>query len=427
MIYLGDSSTYSYVQIAYAPHFPHLWESLPNEPTRHSGQRGRYRLVPYLQICLCAGGLQTLEGSRESLGGDPRCIAGYHDHGWKIHEHLPSWLLHRSSLRLLSFSFKMPLQYSPEFLKALAPLLPALTSRAKPAIHDIQSRRNNHGFVEKLLDAFPTATEVEETVHHAEAADGYQIAVHAFTRKEKSHTPTAAVLHCHGGGMIMGSVAAFSKGIANQVARTGLPFFSVDYRLAPEHTGTGPVDDCYQGLLWVMEHSTQFGVDSSRIAVMGESAGGGIAAGVVLQARDKGLRPPLAKQVLVYPMLDDRNNKPIEALEPLAFWKVSDNITGWTALLGQDKAGIPEADVSEYAAPARAKNLSGLPSAYIDVGGLDIFRDEDIEFARRLAAENVEIEFHLFPGVPHGFDLLAPDAPVSIRANEHRYRALSTI
>lgn len=327
----------------------------------------------------------------------------------------------------------MPLQYSAEFFKVLEPLLPALQSRPKPATHDIVSRRKNHDFIDKLLQLLPDAPNVEESVHHVQAADGYQIAVHAFflKKEDRSQLPspptTAAVLHCHGGGMIMGSVPEFRKGLRHQVARTGLPFFSVDYRLAPEHTGTGLVDDCYQGLVWLVEHATEFNVDPRRIAVMGESAGGGIAAGVALKARDEGLQPPLAKQVLVYPMLDDRNNKPIEAIEPLAFWKVSDNITGWSALLGRDKAGDPDADVSEYAAPARAKNLSRLPPTYIDVGGLDIFRDESLEYARRLVAEDVEVEFHLYPGVPHAFDILALDASVTKRAYENRYQALSTV
>ncbi|KIV76953.1 hypothetical protein PV11_08798 [Exophiala sideris] len=320
----------------------------------------------------------------------------------------------------------MPLQYSAEFFKVFEPLIPTLKARPKPPPHDIETRRKNHGLIVQMLSHLPDTPNVEETVHHVKSDDGYHIAVHAFTVKSQSETPTAGVLHCHGGGMIMGSVGGFSKGIANTVARTGIPFFSVDYRVAPEHTGTGLVDDCYAGLVWLSKHASEFNVDPSRIAVMGESAGGGIAAGVVLKARDKGLQPPVAKQLLVYPMLDDRNNKPIEAIEPLAFWRVSDNITGWTALLG-DKAGDPDADVSEYAAPTRAKDVSGLPPTYIDCGGLDIFRDECIEYARRLAVEDIEVEFHLYPGVPHGFDILAFDAPTSKRAFENRHAALATI
>ncbi|KAI1612029.1 triacylglycerol lipase [Exophiala viscosa] len=325
----------------------------------------------------------------------------------------------------------MPLQYSAKFSEALVPLIPTLKSRAKPETHDIEGRRKNHALIIQMLSHLPDVPQVEETVHHVEAEDGYQIAVHAFTVKsqQQSKIPTAGVLHCHGGGMIMGSVAGFSKGIANTVARTGIPFFSVDYRVAPEHTGTegtGLVDDCYAGLVWLSKHTAEFNVDPSRIAVMGESAGGGIAAGVVLKARDKSLQPPVAKQVLIYPMLDDRNNKPIEALEPLAIWKVGDNITGWTALLG-DKAGDPDANVPEYAAPARAKDLSGLPPTYIDCGGLDIFRDESIEYVRRLAVADIDVEFHLYPGVPHAFEIVAFDIPVSKQAFENRDKALATV
>ena len=199
---------------------------------------------------------------------------------------------------------------------------------------------------------------------------------------------------------------------------------SVEYRLAPEHPGTTLVDDCYAGLVWLSQNAQKFNIDPTRIAVMGESAGGGIAAGVALMARDKNLQPPLAKQILIYPMLDDRNLIPNEALEALPLvWTNADNITGWTALLG-DKAGKPDADVSPYCAPSRVKSVVGLPPTYIDVGGLDLFRDEDLLYAQRLAAENINTEFHLYPGLPHGFELFATSIDASKRANENRQKAI---
>ena len=156
---------------------------------------------------------------------------------------------------------------------------------------------------------------------------------------------------------------------------------------------------------------------------MGDSAGGCLAAGVALLARDRS-GPALAQQLLIFPMLDDRNIEPDPQLLPFLTWTYDDNATGWGALLGE-KAG--SAEVSPYAAPARAQDLSGLPAAYIDVGDLDIFRDEDLLYARRLMAAGVPTEFHLHPGCPHLFEAFAPAADVSRRAIGDRVRRLKSV
>ena len=316
-------------------------------------------------------------------------------------------------------------QFNPEFLKAFEPLLPMMAAAPKPAVHDVNARRvGMEATIPAFLGQLPDTPDVEENIYHVDAADGYKIPVYGFTKKGAASTPGPAILHCHGGGMILGSVEVFKKAIAAQVSQTSVPVYSVEYRLAPEHPGTTLVDDCYAGLAWLHQNAQKFNIDTARVAVMGESAGGGIAAGVALMARDKDLQPPLAKQILIYPMLDDRNIIPNPALEALPIiWKNEDNITGWTALLG-DKAGKPDADVSPYCAPARVKSVAGLPPTYIDVGTLDIFRDEDIVYAQRLAAENIDTEFHLYPGLPHGFELVALHTEVSKRANENRYKAI---
>lgn len=320
----------------------------------------------------------------------------------------------------------MPLSFDPEYYEAMAPMLPAMAALAKPAVHDVETRRERSAVGLALLTSRITpAKDVEQTVHQVEAADGVKIAVHQFANKASAAAPTPAILHCHGGGMILGSVETFQIALAAQVERIGAPLFSVEYRLAPDHKDTGLVDDCYAALVWLSQNAKQFNVDPARIAIMGESAGGGIAAGVALMARDKNLQPPLAKQILVYPMLDDRNLVADEAIAPFAFWDNDDNITGWTALLG-DKAGKPDADVSPYAAPTRAKSLAGLPPTYIDVGGLDIFRDEDMAYAARLIAENIPVEFHLYPGVPHAFEFLAPETGVAKRAHGNRLAAMQS-
>ncbi|KAH0848512.1 hypothetical protein AYO21_08510 [Fonsecaea monophora] len=321
----------------------------------------------------------------------------------------------------------MSLKYDAEFFKFFEPIIPMLAARPKPAVHDVEARRK--GFEAALVlfrGALPESPDVEQKEHSFTTPAGVALSVTSFIKKGTSAgTPGPAIVHFHGGGMILGSVAMSAPSNAWQVTQTGVPIFSVEYRLAPETQGTSLVEDCYAGLVWVSQNAASFNVDPARLAVFGESAGGGLAAGVALMARDKGLSPPLAKQILIYPMLDDRNLTANERIAPFAFWRNEDNITGWTALLG-DKAGKHDADVPHYCAPARAKSVAGLPPTYIDVGGLDIFRDEDIEYAKRLALEDIEVEFHLYPGVPHAFELFAPNATVTKRAFEHRLKSMTT-
>ena len=206
--------------------------------------------------------------------------------------------------------------------------------------------------------------------------------------------------------MVVGSVKMFSPAINMMVMDSGVQVFGVEYRLAPEYPDPTPVEDCYAALKWLSTHGAELGVDPSRIAVMGESAGGGLAAGTTLIARDRALEPPIKKQILVYPMLDDRsiNSPSAAALDEFVYFPLDMSKICWECYVGKEKAGKSDADVSQYAAPARARNLRGLPSTYIDVGGLDLFRDECAMYATRLAAENVEVEFHLFPGLTHGFE-----------------------
>ncbi|KAL2678490.1 hypothetical protein Neosp_009236 [[Neocosmospora] mangrovei] len=318
----------------------------------------------------------------------------------------------------------MPLQFDPEYWQALEPFIPLMSNRPKLVLQDIpSSRKSREAAISFLLSKLPVQEDVACTVHHAVAPDGHQIPIYGFTKKESRPEPGPAVLFFHGGGMITGSSQLYSKPVARLVSETSIPFFSVDYRLAPEHNGLTLVQDCYTALLWLNQHAGEHNIDPERIAVYGESAGGGLAAGVALMARDKNLQPPLAKQILIYPMLDDRNSSGNEAIEPFAVWKTEDNVTAWTAVLG-DKAGNPNADVSPYLAPARANSLKGLPPTYLDVGELDIFRDETVSYAMRLMAENVSTELHVYSGLPHGFELIGKDISATKRAHENRTQAL---
>jgi acetyl esterase/lipase len=212
----------------------------------------------------------------------------------------------------------------------------------------------------------------------------------------------------------------FCAAIADEL---GIVVASVEYRLAPEHPYPAPLEDCYAGLTWFAAAAPEFGADASNLAIGGASAGGCLAAGLALLARDRG-EVPITFQFLVYPMLDDRNTTPDPELVPFAAWTYDSNRIGWTALLGAATGGD---DVPSYAAPAREQDLARVAPAYVEVGELDIFRDEDIDYARRLGAAGVSVELHVHPGAPHGFDRIAPESALVRRAMADRLRVLQAL
>jgi len=230
-----------------------------------------------------------------------------------------------------------------------------------------------------------------------------------------------ALYWIHGGGYVMGDIDMDDRLMMQMVKRIGCVAVSVDYRLAPEHPFPAPVEDCYAGLKWLFAHAGELGVDPSRIAIGGASGGGGLCAGLGLLVRDRGeVRP--AFQLLIYPMIDDRNVTPASyAITDPRVWHRESNRLGWKAYLGRDGGG---ADVSPYAAAARATDLTNLPPAYIPVGALDLFVDENIEYAQRLIQAGVPTELHVYPGAFHGFDLFAPSAAVSKQFKADRDNAL---
>lgn len=219
------------------------------------------------------------------------------------------------------------------------------------------------------------------------------------------------LLHIHGGGYIVGEAMAFLPGVLRYAKPAGCLVVSVDYRLAPETKFPGSLNDNYAALLWVYRHADQLDIDRNRIAIAGESAGGGHAAALAIHARDRA-EVPIVFQLLIYPMLDDRTGS--TRLVPPSIgqisWGAASNKYGWTALLGMP-AGSP--NVPYGASPARVENLAGLPPAFIGVGSIDLFVDEDIEYARRLIDAAVPTELLVVPGAYHAFDLLVPDAKVS--------------
>jgi acetyl esterase/lipase len=230
-----------------------------------------------------------------------------------------------------------------------------------------------------------------------------------------------ALYWIHGGGYVMGDIEQDDRLMKQLVKRIGCVAVSVDYRLAPEHPFPAPVEDCYAGLKWLFSHADELGVDSSRIAIGGASGGGGLAAGLALLVRDRA-EVKVAFQLLIYPMIDDRNVTPASyAITDPRMWNRDANHLGWKAYLGRDGGG---ADVSPYAAASRATDLTNLPPAFIPVGALDLFVDENIEYAQRLIQAGVPTELHVYPGAFHGFDLFAPSAAVSKQFKADRDNAL---
>jgi acetyl esterase/lipase len=240
--------------------------------------------------------------------------------------------------------------------------------------------------------------------------------------------PAPAIYHIHGGGMVLGDRRTSIMEILDLAEPLGAVVVSVEYRLAPEHPDPAPVEDCYAGLTWTVAHAAELGVDPERIVIAGASAGGGLAAGTALLARDRG-GPALAGQLLMCPMLDDRNNS-VSAVQSYdkGPWPGVANGVGWRALLGDRQGG---SDVSVYAAPARATDLSGLPPALLDVGSAEVFRSETGAYAERIWSCGGVAELHVWPGGYHGYDMFAPRTLVSQATIEARQlwlrRLLATV
>lgn len=228
------------------------------------------------------------------------------------------------------------------------------------------------------------------------------------------------MLWIHGGGYIMGDLDVDDHNIRQMGVNTGCVILSTNYRLAPENPFPAPVEDCYASLKWMVENSESIGVDKSRIAIGGGSAGGGLAAGLAIMTRDRG-EIEIVFQLLIYPMIDDRNITPSShTITDPRTWDREKNIFAWKAYLGDS---AEDGNVSPYAAASRAEDISGLPPAYIAVGELDLFLDEDLEYAQRLLQAGVSTELHVYPGATHGFDSILT-AAVSRRFREERDNAV---
>jgi acetyl esterase/lipase len=301
-------------------------------------------------------------------------------------------------------------------LRATLEALPELDlSRNIPKLREVLERRNA-----PLRAALPAVPEVTTSDHVAPG--DHDVRVRLYERADRT-APSAALVWIHGGGMVIGSLDGDDFLCKTMARDTGCLVASVDYRLAPEHPHPAHVDDSYAALRWLATRTAELGIDPSRIAIGGASAGGGIAAGTALLARDRG-EVALCFQYLIYPMIDDRaitsSNGEITFTK---VWNRDANRLGWTAYLGDRTDGR---DVALYAAPARAtvEDLRGLPSTYIDVGELDPFRDEDIAYATLLLQAGVPCELHVTPGAFHGSEAMVIGAASSKRIRSYRKDAL---
>ena len=306
--------------------------------------------------------------------------------------------------------------------QAMAEKLQSLGDFSPPARGDVHALR---AMIDGAMPACPAPPSTGVSVHRHVVASSLQGQFEL--RWNEPETPPVdelrpAVVYLHGGGMVAGKAEYYDGLVRYYVQQTQVPFASVDYRLAPENPGTGMATDAVDAIAWLIAHADELGVDTERIAVMGDSGGGGVAAGTAILARDRGI--VLARQLLIYPMLDDRTTVPDPNLAPYAAWDWDSNWTCWSAVLGADIGGDT---VSPIAAPARLTDFSGLPPAYIEVGDLDIFRDESISYAQRLHAAGISCELHVLPGVTHGHDRVSVEIDVSRRTLAERCRVLAAL
>ncbi len=289
------------------------------------------------------------------------------------------------------------------------------------AINDLVQRRST---IDRLIAAASTDSQpnpriaVEErTIPGLDAGDP-NIRVRLYRPRDVSGA-APAIYVIHGGGMVLGNLEWEHPTCLSLSDELNAVVVQVDYRLAPEHPAPAGLHDCYAGLQWLA--SASLGIDHERIVIFGGSAGGGLALGTALMARDR-QGPRLAYQMLLYPMIDDRNDTPSShEITDLGVWDRATNLEAWSWYLGDAAGGD---DVSPYLAPARMDDLSGLPPTFIDVGELDLFRDEDLRLAARLLQAGVATELHVYPGAFHGSESFAPRSELARRIERTRLDAL---
>ena len=293
----------------------------------------------------------------------------------------------------------------PEVLRALD-LMPA-ERFAAIGEDPPKARQLTEEYQRILRDALPkTDVTIEET-----AFAGPDCEIPLVIYQPPTPAPRGGLLWMHGGGYIVGTARADYHGVGF-AEHAGCTVVSVDYRLAPESTYKDSIADCFAALNWMVDNAGELGIDRERIAIGGGSAGGGLTAGLAHYNRDHG-GPALKLQLMLYPMIDDRHDTPSghEITHPTV-WHRQVSLAAWKMYLG-DEYGTDQ--VSPYAAAARATEFSNLPPAFVTVGALDLFRDENIDYAQRLMAAGVPTDLQVYPGMIHGAEMSVPEATVSRR------------
>jgi len=307
---------------------------------------------------------------------------------------------------------------TPLSLHLLDPELAEAAQRPSPSFSHENLSAIRAGVLDELAGlarlAPPPAIDLGEESLLVETAGRAPVRVLAV-RPAGLPSPLPAFLHVHGGGYVMGASASMALQARRMAESLGCLVLSVDYRIAPEAPYPGPLEDCYTVLQWMHSNEAELELDPHRIAIGGESAGAGLVAALALLARDRG-GPSVLFQSMTAPMLDDRTvvRPPQNPWVGHIGWSPESNGFGWSAYLGDIAPGSET--VPEYAAAARARDLQGLPPALIQVGALDLFLDECMEYARRLMVAGVPTELHVYPGAHHSFETWAPFAHVSLMA-----------
>lgn len=311
----------------------------------------------------------------------------------------------------------------PESREVLDQLLLALPGGLN-SIRDIRERRSvAREQTAALLSTLPPNDRVTSEDLLVPGPDGAPaVPVRVYTPADRwatrSGLPGLPGIFCiHGGGMVFGDIDAVHLTAQMLCDRVGAIVVSTGYRKAPEDPHPAQVQDCFAALRWMADTAEDLGIDRDRIAIYGGSAGGNLCISTAMLARDRGA-PAVRFMLAAYPMLDDRNDTPSShEITDIGVWDRAASLEAWEWFLGGQPADA-------YAAPARATDLAGLPPAFIDVGNMDLFRDEDIAFALRLVQSGVPTEFHLYAGAYHASENIAPSAALSQRIWESRIGAL---
>ncbi|KAH8798646.1 Alpha/Beta hydrolase protein [Xylogone sp. PMI_703] len=307
-----------------------------------------------------------------------------------------------------------PLPYDPA-------LLEGLKTYPVEGFKTVESIRNltYHFTAENLLQSYPEYEYTDHTIPGPVDNPGGTIILSVFKLKNSFGRNLPACYHVHGGGQIAGDRFAAMQTILAWFKGIDMVHVTVEYRLAPEHRAPAALNDSYAGLVWTADHANELGIDLSKLMIQGTSGGGPIAAGCAIKARDLQY-PKLCAQLLSTPMMDDRvssvSSKQYYDHGP---WNGKINSMAWDCVLGNERNGP---NVSELVSPARATDLAGVPPAFIDAGESEVFRDEAISYASVLWKSGVSAELHIWPGAYHGFDMLVPNAPVSLSATAARQK-----